>query len=334
MKIAPAQVVASLADPARWAVVLLYGEDPGLVRGRAQAVTRAVLGETTDPFRFSVLTRDEHHRLAGEVASMALGGGRRVLRVQDATDGLATAIDRLGDHRADSLLVLEAASLTPRSKLRAMAEARPDWAAVPCYTERAAGVAADIKQVLRAASVEIDADAVAFLTAELAGESGRRRAELEKLALYAAGTRVSLGIAQACCSAELESTLGLAVSAALAGEPGRCDALLAELAEEGATGPGLLAVLSNQVHRLLRVRAVVETGRSANEALRALQPPVFPSQAAAMMHEVQRWSVASLEALGKAIREADVACKRAGSADLAIVSRLLMAVASRRPDRG
>ncbi len=334
MKITPSQVAGALADPSRFAGMLLYGEDSGLIRDRAGAAAVAIVGAAFDPFRLSILAKEEHGRLAQEVTSMSLGGGRRVVRVMDATDGLAVALGKLRDYRADTLIVVEGAGLSARSKLRAWAEARADWAAIPCYLERPAAIGSEIRQTLADAGLRADADAIAYLAVELAGESGRRRAELEKLVLYAAETGVvTVQDAQACCSAELDASLGAAVSACLAGNLSRCDALLQELEWEGATGQGLLAVLSMQVHRLLRVRAAMGEGRSAEDAARSLTPPVFGQQMPGFLAEVDRWPVASLMALGRAVHDADVACKRAGSADLAIAGRLLHAAAAARSRR-
>jgi hypothetical protein len=47
------------------------------------------------------------------------------------------------------------------------------------------------------------------------------------------------------------------------------------------------------------------------------------------MAEVDRWSTRQLVQLGHAIRDADIACKRAASPDFAIAARLLSAVAAR-----
>ncbi len=330
MKIAAHQVPATLKDPAKFAGMLIFGDDAGRVRDHAATATRAVIGAEGDPFRLSVLTREEHGRLRDEAGSRSLGGGRRVIRVQDASDGLAGLLDSLVRYRLDALILLEAAALTPRSKLRTVAEKHVQWAVIACYPDNADVVAAEIKRVLGVAGLPVEPSALAFLTQELGGDSTRRRRELEKLALYADGMDgVTLETAQACCSVTLDATLGQAVSAALAGQPERCDALLEELGRDGATGPGILAVLAMQVQRVLKVRLLMEAGSSMDESCRSLQPPIFPRQLPAFLQEVQRWNVSRLEALGRAIREADIACKRAASPDLAIAGRLLSAVASR-----
>ena len=334
MKAAAHQVAGILTDPSRLSGILLHGDDWSLVRNRATAATVAVIGVGKDPFRLSILSKEEHGRLAQDVRSLSLGGGRRVVRVQDATDSLTAALERLADCRSDTLIIAEAAALTPRSKLRTMAEKLSSWASIACYPERAASVAAEITRVLAAAGIRPEPDALSYLSTELAGESGRRRAELEKLTLYAAGDgAVSLADAQACCAAELETSLAAAVDACLSGDVAGGDALLFELARDGASGAGILAVLSNQVHRLVKVRAVLAEGRSPEEATRGLMPPLFGQQLASFHACVERWSLPALLSLGRAIHDADIACKRAGSPDLAIAGHLLQTVAKRRSRR-
>ncbi len=334
MKVAGQQVAAVLRDPSQLAGILIYGDDAGSVRERALAAVRAVIGPVSDPFRSSVLSREEHGRLREEVTSLPLGGGRRAIRVQDATDGLAAVVEPLAAYRRDALVVMEASSLTPRSKLRTMAETSPHWACIACYPETSAAVAAEIRRHLAAADVTVTPDALDYLGVELMGDSVRRRSELEKLVLYAAGTGiVDREAVMASCVVGLEASLGAAVSAALAGRVSACDALLDELEREGATGPGLLAVLSNQSQRVLKVRLLLDAGYSPAEAARSLQPPVFPRQMAGFMAEVDRWSSRQLVQLGNAIRDADMACKRAASPDFAIAARLLSAIAARSRPR-
>ena len=330
MKIASHQIAGVLRDTTPFIGILCYGEDPGRIRDYVKAATHSVIGAETDPFRSSVLTREEHGRLRDEVTSLSLGGGRRVIRVQDATDSLAPTLESLATHRADALILVQTGVLTPRSKLRAMAEKHPNWAAIACYAESGAALSGEIKRMIAAAGLTIEPSALSYLTSELAGDSNRRRGELEKLCLYAAGEgTVTLESAQDCCAVSLDATLSAAVSAALAGRIDLADELLEGLARDGASGPGILAVLGNQIQRLLKVRLCMDNGQSADEACRGLQPPIFPRQMPSFMQEVSRWTTFRLEALGRAVRDADIACKRAASPDFAIAGRLLSVVASR-----
>ncbi|HJS87316.1 MAG TPA: DNA polymerase III subunit delta, partial [Acetobacteraceae bacterium] len=84
MKLDSRRIPAFLRDPGNIRVVLLYGEDVGMIRERAEALTRAVAGGLDDPFRVAELARDEVDRLEVEAASLSLTGGRRVVRVREA----------------------------------------------------------------------------------------------------------------------------------------------------------------------------------------------------------------------------------------------------------
>ena len=331
MKLGAHQVQGVLRAPTQFAGLLIYGEDWGAVRSRSLAAVRAVVGSDASPFQRTVLTREEHSRLRDEASSLALGGGRRVIHVQDGTDALAPVLEKLTVRADDILIVVEAGELQARSKLRAFAERQQSWAAIACFVGNTAQVGAEVRAVLAEAGLTPTADALAFLVQELSGESVTRRSELEKLSLFAAGAgTVEVDTARLCCSQSIETSLGAAVTAAIAGRATDCDALIAELAREGATGAGLLAVLSGSVQRLLKVRLLIDSGQTAEEACRSLSPPLYPRQAASFMQDVQQWRANVLESLSDAIRQADIACKRAGSPDFTIASRLLAAVASRR----
>ena len=70
MKLPPQRVSAFLKDPGACRVVLLHGEDHGMIRDRAAALVRAVAGSLDDPFLVAELGRDEVARLPDE-ASLA-----------------------------------------------------------------------------------------------------------------------------------------------------------------------------------------------------------------------------------------------------------------------
>ena len=87
------RIAGFLAAPGETRVVLLHGEDQGLVRERGSALVQAVA--EGDAFRMVDIAREAAVKDAGlltaEASTPALTGGRRIVRVRDATDGLAAA---------------------------------------------------------------------------------------------------------------------------------------------------------------------------------------------------------------------------------------------------
>ena len=109
MKLPAQRVAAFLRDPGPCRVVLLYGEDHGMMRDRAAALVRAVAGSTDDPFLVAELGREDIGLLAAEAASLALTGGRRVVRLREATDAATDQVAAILKGAAPALVVRPAA---------------------------------------------------------------------------------------------------------------------------------------------------------------------------------------------------------------------------------
>ena len=69
MRIDPRRIDAFIRDPGACRVVLLHGEDVGLIRLRAETMVRAVAGSLDDPFRVAELDRDGIASMVDEAAA-------------------------------------------------------------------------------------------------------------------------------------------------------------------------------------------------------------------------------------------------------------------------
>ena len=160
MKVPPARVDAFLRDPGPCRVVLLYGDDAGLIRDRAVGLVRLVAGALDDPFLVVELTRDEIGRLPDEAASLPMTGGRRVVRVREATDAAVAHVRTVLKSQAPGFVVLEGIGLGTRSRLRTELDAAPDGAAIACYPEEGRALEVTIRDTLKQAGATIEPDAL------------------------------------------------------------------------------------------------------------------------------------------------------------------------------
>src|SRR5689334_13955283 len=116
------EVKASAAErfvgqfPSHLVAALVYGPDQGLVRERAATVAKSVLPDLNDPFRVAELDEStiesDPARLWDEAAALSMIGGRRVVRVRSANNGLAPTFQKfLAAPPGDALIVIEAGDL-------------------------------------------------------------------------------------------------------------------------------------------------------------------------------------------------------------------------------
>ena len=326
-KIDARRAQAVLADPGALRVVLLFGEDAGLVRERAEGLVRYVLGGAMDdPFRLADLTREEAARagvLAGEASALAMTGGRRVVRLRDATDAHATALKDLLATRAEALVVMEAGELQSRSKLRALAETAPDVAAIPCYRERDEALAGTIARLLKEQGVQAEGPAVSWLAARLGEDRMLLRRAVEVLALYVGeGGRVDEEAAMACVAEGAAMDLDEALMAATAGDALAADRALDAAFAEGANPVMVVRATLRHMQRLHE--AAVAGGDSG-----VLRPPVFFRHKPAFDRALRNWPTAALEAPGAALLEAEKRTKTTAfrDSDLAIARAAIAAIA-------
>lgn len=321
------RAAAVLTDPGPYRVVLLHGDDAGLVRERAEGLVRAVLGgKMDDPFRLAELTRDEAAKpgaLAGEAAALAMTGGRRVVRLREATDAHAAALKDALASRGEALLVLEGGELTARSKLRVLGEAEAEVAVIACYRERGEELAGTIGRMLKEQGVGADPAALSWLAGRLGEDRMQTRREVEKLALYVGeGGRVDEQAALACGPEGAAMDLDEALMAATTGDGKTADRALTAAFAEGANP---VQVLRSALRHVQRLHEATVAGGDAS----VLRPPVFFRYKAAFDRALRMWSPAALESVGAALLEAEKRTKTTAfrDADITIARAALAAIA-------
>jgi DNA polymerase-3 subunit delta len=319
-----------LRDSSSLRAVLLHGPDAGLVRERGEQLARAAAGSLDDPFRFVELTRPDPGTLAVEASALSFSGGRRVLRVRDATDALAAAIGAASRDRDGSLIILEAGELPARSKLRGWAEKESLAASLACYAEEGAALKATLRTLFETEHVAIAPDALDWLAQHAGSDRGIVRSEVAKLALFAGeGGRIDIETAQQVAGDQAELSIDDALFAATRGAAAEADRATATALAEGASAIGLIRAAHSHLDRLARVAAARDAGAGAGEAVKALRPPVFFRRERAMLEAAEIWRSAAIASQQLALREAEMQCKRTGLPAEAIAHAAVLAIARR-----
>jgi DNA polymerase III subunit delta len=319
-------------------LALVYGPDQGLVRERVERLIGAVLDDPKDPFRLSELGADavraDPGRLLDEARSLCLVGGRRVVRVRQASDQVTAACRALlGLGALDALIVIDAGELGPGSSLRRLLEAAPNAAAIACYRDEGRDLGALVDRLLAEHDLEVEPDARAWLVEHLGADRGITRSELAKLALYFAepadgrqARRVTLeAVAQVVGdSAALE--LDDLVHAAALGDSGQVERCLDRLLGEGQAPVRLLRALAHHVSRLHALALRVEAGEGIEQVIDRARPPIHFRRKASVKAELRRWPAARAAAALGRLLEAEIGCKTTGWPAAALCRRAALGI--------
>ena len=334
MKITAARVERFLRQPDPAVVcTLVYGPNQGLVRERAETLVRHVAEDLNDPFRVVELTgvavANDPARLADEAAALSFSGGLRVVRVRAANDGLAKVFeDFLAAARGDAQVVVEAGQLGSRSALRRVFEQAGNAAALACYQDDERGLHGIIAESLAGHGLTASPDALAYLTENLGADRQVTRNELEKLALYKGGPgTVSLEDAAASVGDSAATSYDAVAYAAAGGDQAGLDRALNRAFTEGLHAVGLLRAVARHMGRLHLAIALAARGRSPEQAMKALKPPVIFIFAGRFRAQMSAWPNHRLADAMEILIGAEVECKTTGLPARAVCGRALMRIA-------
>src|SRR4051794_2022605 len=162
------------ADP-NFGVYLFYGPDTGLVFERAESVAKRSVDDPNDPFQLIRLDGDvvasDPTRLADEVGTMGLFGGRRAIWIKSTSRNLAPAVEPvLKERLQDTTIIIEGGDLAKSAPLRTLCERSPRALALPCYADTGRDLGALIDEMLRESNLRIGRDAKAAVLASVGGD--------------------------------------------------------------------------------------------------------------------------------------------------------------------
>lgn len=326
--------------PDNVAALLIYGPNAGLVREQAKSAVRFAVEDLTDAFRLCELQArnmgEDPARLADELGALSFGGGRRAVWLKDAADSHTSIISNaLETEFGDSLLVVEAANLGPRSSLRKLFEKGSDLGAVPCYEDDQNSLETYVSKYLAFEKASIEPDALYWLLERLGNDRMQVRSELEKLILFALNddapesngtTRITLQIAMDGAGDAGVWSLDQLADAVAGGDLVNIDRYL-ELALEQKIQP--ISVMRSVARRFSQLHYVVgmaASGGSIDKLIGALRPPIFFKHRDAFRAQATRWSLPRIAQALEILIEAELDCKTTGMPAHEISARALVRI--------
>jgi DNA polymerase-3 subunit delta len=317
-------------------VVLVYGPDNGLMRERAKTIAKTVVDDLDDPFNVVTLNTDilaeDPARLNDEAMAISMMGGARLIKIEQASDKLTTTIkDYLENPSPENLVIVEADALGTRSSLRQLCEKSKNAAALPCYVEDERGVANVIRETLSNAGYFINADAVQILAANVMGDRTRVRSELEKLMLYMGDEKnITAEHIFESTGNIAEANLDDLVYSVGGGNTKKAIESYNRLIGEGVADIAILRSLQNHFRRLHYTQSLMQSGKSIDQAVKSLTPPIFFKVEPAFKAQINKWQGPKLDMILQKLVELEAQTKRTGTPVQTLCSQAILSISAVR----
>src|SRR5262245_43689239 len=293
----PALVDAFVARPnPGQPIVLVFGQDAGLVRERTDALIRASVDDPSDPFSLARLDGDELSseptRLVEEANTIPLFGGRRAVWVKAGGRNFAPAVEALiASAPRDCRIIIEAGDLRRNAPLRVVCERAKNVAALPCYADAERDLTRLVDDEMREAGLTIAPDARAALLPLLGGDRIASRSEIRKLALYARGNpRIELDDVTAVVADASALALDGLVDAAFAGRTGEVESQFAKAQTAGTSVSSIFFAALRLASTLHKARLAIEEGQSIGAVVEQTLPPAQFRRRATVEAALKSWT--------------------------------------------
>ena len=314
--------------------VLFYGTDAGLVSERAAKLAAVVAARDNPPgeiIRMEDADLDnDPDRLAIELQTIPMFGGSKVVRATAGRRITAAALEPFiaGDRLAATLIV-EGGNLRPTDTLRTLFEKAPKAAAVACYPDEGHDLETLVRDTLKGHGLAISPEARDLLLTRVGADRALSRGEIDKLALYAAGkSEIDVSDVEAIVGDASQLAIDRVLDGAAGGDAKRAVAEYARALAAGESAQTIILAAQRHLEKLHKIRSDIDQGRSFEDAVRQLRPPIHFKQKDAIGLQCRLWTTARLsEALARASAAAKAA-RLSAPLEEAIAEELLIGLAA------
>ena len=319
MNIKPAQLASFCQNPnPEIKCIILFGTNEGLINEWQNKCATAVCEDTNDGFRYTAFEMEQISatggELYGEYHAQSLMGGRRVVVVKNADNSLYSVLkSMLPETKSENLLIISSSSLNTRSSLISWAKERDDIYVVGCYDDREADISQSVAQMLKERGLQTMPDVLQFLTSRLSSDRKMNVAEIDKLALYLGDKKtVEIADIKAAVSdiagADYEDLCYYIAS----GNTQKACTSFNRLIKEGEEPATLIRQIGYHFMKLLSILALITEGKSTEEALKSLRPPLMFYRKDEFIRQLKVWNKDRIFSALSMLYECERDCKTTG----------------------
>lgn len=315
MKIATKDIDSFLNNiPAPIKSLLIYGPDYGQVTIRKNELkaSREIVAE----FSYEQI-KDNPNIILDKFNSIDLfkpiSKKQKLIFIDCQNSSINSAITKLiSGNEFQDLVVFFAHELSSDSSLRKFFESNQYTASIACYQDTPIMVTKIAREYLKEKNININHDLISLLVNYLPqGDRLMLLSELEKLSLYlATNAKITADTITNYFKKTKEVTTERLCYLASLRQNNNFDILVEDLIDEGHNLISIIRALIWHFFRLYQTRLLIEQGKSEQQALDLLSPPVFFKQVNDFKNSLNLWTSKNLGLLLKELNFLELSSKK------------------------
>ena len=294
---------------------LIYGENNGLKKDIAEIIKSYFKKENSNiellsAYEDDILENEEN--FYNSIYSGSLFCNKKIITINGATDKLIKIIeDILEKNPGNVLLIIYAAILEKKSKLRNLFEKQNSTICIPCYLDKARDLENIAKNELKKSNITLPREALNLLVEKSNQDRDNIKNEIEKIKSYA-HTKKELELW------EIKSIINFSgeyksdnlINECLSGNILQFKKILSELYLITVNQIFLLRILSNKTQRLLKIKELEKDYKSVDELIDKSKPIIFWQEKPIIKKQLSVWNLSDLKKIIYEINNIEILCKK------------------------
>ena len=294
---------------------LLYGENLGLKKDIKNFITNEVKQKNNS---VEILSLYESEIINNEdnffnlIYSGSLFSKKKIITIYESTDKI---IDKINDaykkHSEDTYLIFFSNILDKKSKLRVFFEREKDVICVPCYLDNEKDLAIIAQLELKKSNIILSRESINLLIEKSNSDRNNLRNEIEKIIAYSLNKeKIEIDEIKSLINFSGDYKSDIFVNECLSGNIVQYKKIISELYVNTINQILLLRILSNKIHRLLKIKEQATESCNFDTILNTCKPPIFWKEKPMVKKQLAIWKLKDLKEIILDINNTEILCKK------------------------
>ena len=294
---------------------LLYGENLGLKKDIKNFITNE-LKKKNDSVEILSLFESEiinnKDNFFNLIYSGSLFSQQKIITIYETTDKIIDIVkETYKKYSEDIYLIFFSNVLDKKSKIRNFFEKENKLTCVACYLDNEKDLATITQLELKKNNINLSRESINLLIEKSNSDRDNIRNEIEKIAAYSLDKeKIELDEVKSLINFSGDYKSDIFVNECLCGNITQYKKIISELYVNTINQILLLRILSNKIHRLLKIKGKTNESNNLDTLINTFKPSIFWKEKTIVKKQLTIWKLKDLKEIIPNINNTEILCKK------------------------
>ena len=294
---------------------LLYGENLGLKKDIKNFITNE-LKKKNDSVEILSLFESEiinnKDNFFNLIYSGSLFSQQKIITIYETTDKIIDIVkETYKKYSEDIYLIFFSNVLDKKSKIRNFFEKENKLTCVACYLDNEKDLATITQLELKKNNINLSRESINLLIEKSNSDRNNIRNEIEKIAAYSLDKeKIELDEVKSLINFSGDYKSDIFVNECLCGNITQYKKIISELYVNTINQILLLRILSNKIHRLLKIKEKTNESNNLETLINTFKPSIFWKEKTIVKKQLTIWKLKDLKEIIPNINNTEILCKK------------------------